>query len=419
MRNSGDVTDVLVEQPASRLTALAVDGAMAVGCYFAAFGLRFEGTEFAQFLPAALRTLPLVAVSQVVALFAFRAYTYRQGRRWFPRLLAGILVGTAAGALLVWLVYGFQGISRMSFAVDALLLALAAFGWRAGLSLIRLARAAREEQASPHEMEDRTGPPSVSAGLLGLVRYRELLRNLVLRDVKLKYRGSVFGFFWSLANPIVMVVTYTIAFRYIMQMRTEGFVFNLLLGLLNWTFFSSSAMMSTGSVVGAGSLVKSVAFPRVILPVATVLFNLVQFLLAIAVFLPLSLIIFRIAPTPAILLFPLLLALQILFTSGVAFALATLTSFFRDIRHILEIALAILFWTTPILYQYDSLPEYLQLPILLSPMSSFVIAYQEIFHQGRVPDLAVWLAAGSYAVGMFVLGASLFVDTEDRLAEQV
>ena len=220
------------------------------------------------------------------------------------------------------------------------------------------------------------------------MRYRELLRNLVLRDVKLKYRGSVFGFFWSLANPILMVVTYTIAFRYIMQMRTEGFVFNLLLGLLNWTFFASSAMMSTGSVVGAGALVKSVAFPRVILPVATVLFNLVQFLFAIAVFLPLSLVIFGIAPTPAILLFPLLLALQILFISGVAFALATLTSFFRDVSHILEIGLGILFWTTPILYQYGSLPEYLQLPILLSPMSSFIVAYQEIFHYGRVPGLA-------------------------------
>jgi lipopolysaccharide transport system permease protein len=418
MTDSG-THEVLIEQPASRLTALAVDCALAVGCYFAAFGLRFDAAQFALFLPSALRTLPLIAVSQVAALLAFRTYTYRQGRKWFPRLLAGILVGTGAGALLTWMIHGFQGISRISFAVDALLFALAAFGWRAAGGVIRLYRVAREEQALPHELEDRTAPPSVSAGLLGLVRYRELLRNLVMRDVKLKYRGSVFGFFWSLANPILMVVTYTIAFRYIMQVRTEGFVFNLLLGLLNWTFFSTSAMMATGSVVGAGALVKSVAFPRVILPVATVLFNLVQFLLAIAVFLPLSLVIFGIAPTPAILLFPLLLALQILFTAGVAFALATLTSFFRDIRHILEIALAILFWTTPILYQYESLPESVQLPILLSPMSSFVIAYQEIFHQGRAPGLAVWLAAGSYAVAMFVLGASLFVDTEDRLAEQV
>ena len=180
-------------------------------------------------------------------------------------------------------------------------------------------------------MEDRTAPPSVSAGLLGIVRYRELLRNLVLRDMKLKYRGSVFGFFWSLANPLLMIVTYFVVFNYILRIRTEGFIFNLLLGLLNWTFFSSSAMMSTDSVVGAGALIKSVAFPRAILPVATVLFNLVQFLLTLAVFVPVALIIFRFVPTPAMLLFPVLLTLQILFTAGVAFALATLTSFFRDV----------------------------------------------------------------------------------------
>jgi ABC-type polysaccharide/polyol phosphate export permease len=413
------VQEPLTEQPASRLTALVVDTALAAACYLAAYRLRFDSSELERFLPTAIRILPIVVASQIVGLLAFRAYTYRQGRRWLPRLLAGVFSGTAMGALLAWLVHGFQGVSRISFAVAALLLALAAFGWRAVTGLVRLFRAARAERASGHELEDRTAPPSVSAGLLGIVRYRELLRNLVMRDVKLKYRGSVFGFFWSLANPLMMVITYTIAFTYILQMRTEGFVLNLLLGILNWTFFSSSAMMSTASVVGAGSLVKSVAFPRVILPVATVLFNLVQFLLTIAVILPVALLMFGVAPTPAVLLFPVLFALQLLFTAGVAFALATLTSFFRDVSHIMEIALGVLFWTTPILYQYDRLPELLRLPILLSPMSSFVVGSQQIFHSGRAPDLAVWLAAGSYAAGMFVLGASLFVSTEDRLAEQV
>jgi ABC-type polysaccharide/polyol phosphate export permease len=415
----GSVQEPLIEQPASRLTALVVDTALAVTCYFAAYRLRFDASELARFLPSAVRILPFVVASQIIGLLAFRAYTYRQGRQWFPRLLAGVFAGTAVGALLAWLVHGFQGVSRISFPVAALLLALAAFGWRAIIGLARLARAAREERALGHDMEDRTAAPSVSAGLLGVVRYRELLRNLVLRDIKLKYRGSVFGFFWSLANPLLMVVTYTIAFNYILRIRTEGFVFNLLLGILNWTFFANSALMSTGSVVDAGALVKSVAFPRAILPVATVLFNLVQFLLTIAVFLPVALVMFRIAPTPSMLLFPVLLGLQILFTAGVAFALATVTSFFRDVRHILEIALGMLFWTTPILYQYDGLPELVRLPILLSPMSSFVVGYQQIFHSGRVPDLAVWLAAGCYAAGMFVLGASLFVSAEDRLAEQV
>lgn len=412
-------TGPLIEQPGSRQIALATDGFLAAACYLAAYRLRFDSSELARFLPSAMATLPLVAVSQLAAIVTFRTYNYTQGRRWFPRLLAGVLVGTAVGALLTNVVHGFEGVSRVSFAVDAVLFALSAFAWRALVGLIRLARTASGEATAHGILEDRTVPPSVSAGLLGILRYRELLRNLVLRDLKLKYRGSVFGFFWSLANPLLMVVTYTVAFTYILQIRTAGFVFTLLLGLLNWTFFANSAMMSTGSVVDAAGLIKSVAFPRAILPVATVLFNLAQFLLTITVFVPLALAVFRVSLSPATLLLPVLLVLQILFITGVAFALATLTSFFRDVRHMLEIALGMLFWTTPILYQYASLPELVKLPVLLSPMSPFVVGWQQILYEGRGPDVAVWLTACAYAAGMFVLGASVFVSSEDRLAEEV
>jgi ABC-type polysaccharide/polyol phosphate export permease len=411
--------EAFAEPPASRLLAIAVDSVLTVACYMAAYRLRFDAKELANFLPSALRALPLVAVAQMTTLLLLRTYSYRQGRRWLPRLLVGVPVGTAVGAVLTWMIFGYEGISRLGFAVDALLLALAAFGWRAAYGVVRLIRAARTQHAATDALEDRTAPATISAGLLGIVRYRELLRNLVLRDLKLKYRGSVFGFLWSLANPLMMIVVYTIAFTQILQIRARGFVFVLLLGLLNWNFFSGSAMMSTGAVVDAAGLVKSVAFPRAILPVATVLFNLAQFLLAIAVLLPLGLALNNVPLAPSILLFPVVLGLQILFTTGVAFALATATSFFRDVRHMLEIALGMMFWTTPILYQYRNLPDYLHLPILLSPMSPFVVAHQQIIYEGRVPDLAVWLAAGMYSSAMFIIGASVFVNSEARLAEQV
>src|SRR5215831_9301907 len=113
------MTEPLDEQPTSRFAALATDALLTAACYLAAYRLRFDSDEFADFVPSAVRTLPLVAVSQIAALLAFRTYTYRRGRRWFPRLLCGVLVGTAAGAALTWQVYGFQGISRLSFAVDA------------------------------------------------------------------------------------------------------------------------------------------------------------------------------------------------------------------------------------------------------------------------------------------------------------
>src|SRR6202022_268330 len=160
------VREPLIERPASRLTALVVDSVLSVMCYFAAYRLRFDSSEVARFLPSAARILPFVAISQITGLLAFRAYTYRQGRRWFPRLLAGVFAGTAMGTLLAWLGPGFQGVSRISFPVDALLLALAAFGWRAAVGLARLARAAREGPMSAHDLEDRTAAPSVSGGLL-------------------------------------------------------------------------------------------------------------------------------------------------------------------------------------------------------------------------------------------------------------
>ena len=141
------MSELPVEQPASRLAALTIDATLAFACYLIAYRLRFTSSEFELFLPSALRALPFVVGAQIAALLACRAYAYRQGRRWFPRLLAGVCSGTAAGALLTWAMYGFEGISRISFAVDALLLVLATFGWRAASGIARLARLVREEHA--------------------------------------------------------------------------------------------------------------------------------------------------------------------------------------------------------------------------------------------------------------------------------
>jgi ABC-type polysaccharide/polyol phosphate export permease len=237
--------------------------------------------------------------------------------------------------------------------------------------------------------------------------------------LKLKYRGSVFGFVWSLAHPLLMVAVYTLAFTYVLQMRSEGFVFRLLVGLLTWGFFASSATMATRSLVDSGGLIRSAGFPRAILPLASVLFNFAQFLLTLAVLLPLALVIYRVAPSPVLLLFPAFLLLQVLFMIGVALALSTATAFYRDVQHLVEVSLNALFWTTPIVYAYENVPELLRLPILLSPVSSYVVAYQEILYYGRAPAAPVWLVAFGYASAAVVLGASFFVAHEDLLAEHV
>ena len=277
----------------------------------------------------------------------------------------------------------------------------------------------RPADAPAHLIDRAATPSSILSTITALAGYRHLLRNLVLKDLKLKYRGSVFGFVWSLANPLLMIVVYTVAFTHILQIRTAGFVFYLMLGILAWTFFAGSVSGSTGSIADNGGLVKSVFFPRAILPLATVLFNLAQYLLTIVVFLPFMLLYYGIAPAAPMLLFPIFLLLQSVFTVGLALLLSTATAFFRDVKHLVEVGLAVLFWLTPIVYTLDNLPERVRFPIMFSPMAPYITAYHDIFY-GRVwPDPMTWTLAVAYAVLALFVGLAVIVRYEEHFAERV
>jgi lipopolysaccharide transport system permease protein len=272
---------------------------------------------------------------------------------------------------------------------------------------------------TPSLVDAAGGNLGTFGSLAALVHYRELIRNLVFKDLKLKYRGSLLGFLWSLLNPLVMMVVYLVAFKYIMQVPREGFVFLLMLGVLAWTFFASSASMGAGAVVDNGGLLKTVHFPRAVLPMASVLFNLAQYLLTIAVFLPFMLLFYRITPKPVMLLFPVVVLLQLAMTVGLALALAAGVAFFRDIRHLLEIALMVMFWTTPVVYDYQTISAAWRRPLLLSPMSPFVLAYQQIIYYGRVPDPEVCIVAVLYATVAFFGGLALFTRVQHEFVEQI
>jgi lipopolysaccharide transport system permease protein len=403
----------------SWVLSVFLDSALGVGAYLASYWLRFPGATLEMFLPAAWATTPIVVIAQLAALALAGAYTPRPRVGWLSRVIAGVLAGTAASMILVGVTLGFYGISRIAFAADALLMSIAALAWRGAWVLSSRART-RVSPSLPGDLVDRTlETGSVGAIVTSLFSYRELLKNLVIKDLKLKYRGSIFGFLWSMLNPLMMIIVYAVAFTYILRIRTAGFVFYLMLGQLAWTFFASSATMSTGAIIDNRGLVKSVSFPRAILPIATVMFNLAQYVLTVSIFLPVMLIWYQVPLAPPMLLFPVVLALQSMFTIGIALMLATATVFFRDVRHLLEVSLSVLFWTTPIVYELAHVPEQLRLLILLSPMSSFVVAYHKLFYYREWPDPSLWLVAGTYAVGAFLIGVTLVLAFEDRFSEQI
>jgi ABC-2 type transport system permease protein len=405
-------------RPRWPLAALA-DAACAFVCYLGANQLRFSQQQLSEFAPYVWEMLPWVIGSQLTVLALARVYTSTGERSaWFMRVLVAAIVGTAGAAGVIALRWHLQGASRVAFAADAALFALMTLGWRAVWSLsVKPPVASADALDDLIDLNEQFDTPG--AVLTSVFRYRELLKNLVLKDLKLKYRGSVFGFLWSLANPLLMIVVYTVAFTFILRIRASGFVFYVMLGQLSWTFFANSAGMSTGALIDNAGLLKSVSFPTAILPIGTVLFNLAQYLLTAAVFIPAMLIWYRVPLVPPMLLYPVFLALQCVFTIGIALMLASATVFFRDVRHLLEVTLAVLFWTTPIVYEMQNVPESLRVVMLMSPVSPFLVAYQELFFYRQWPPLTVCFLAVVYAFGALVLGASMFLRLERRFTEQL
>ena len=252
-----------------------------------------------------------------------------------------------------------------------------------------------------------------------LFRYRELIRNLVFKDLKLKYRDSTFGFLWSLANPVLVISVYSFVFGHLIRVGVERFPYFLMIGILAWNFFAQSLMMSTGSILENGNLIRKVAVPMEVFPVATVLFNLAQYLLALVVLFPLAFVFFGVLPSWSWLAFFPILALHVLFTLGACFVVAAATVFYRDVRHFTEILLMLLFWLTPIIYDIRSITSALQSVIYLNPISFFTLGYQKVLYHNVFPSFQEVAVLTMLTVLMVVTGYALFVRLKTRFAEEV
>jgi ABC-type polysaccharide/polyol phosphate export permease len=254
-----------------------------------------------------------------------------------------------------------------------------------------------------------------------LVRYRLLIQSLVGRELKARYRGSVLGFLWSFVNPLLLLLTYGLVFTYMLPVpksaRVEPYFLFLFCGILPWTAFSSSLLEGAGVLIAGGNLIKKVLFPAEVLPVVTVLANAAQFLLG----LPILVLFLALAGrlSPAALLLPLPLLVQLLLTVGLALFLSALTVHFRDIQNILGHVLHLWFFATPVLYVYDEQSRALRALLRLNPMTHVVYSYQQMLFDGRFDHWRGLVLSGVIAAAVFALGAFLFDRLRDTLAEEV
>ena len=260
-----------------------------------------------------------------------------------------------------------------------------------------------------------------------LFGYRDLLRNLVARDLKVRYKNSVLGIVWSLLNPLGMMVVFTVVFTILIPNNSiERFPIFVLCGLLPWNWFSGSVVGSIYSVVGSSALVKKVYFPREILPISTVLSNLVHFLIALIVLFGMMIV----TGTPLTvwaLILPLVIAIQLIFSLGLAFFLSAINVYYRDAAQIMDVLMLAWFFLTPVVYSTDLIPQSkvifgIDVPVqrlayILNPMASLIASYRVILYNGAPPDIGFLLRTVITAVACLVLGYAFFMRLSRNFGE--
>jgi len=264
-----------------------------------------------------------------------------------------------------------------------------------------------------------------------LLRYRGLIHSLVARELKARYRGSVLGFFWSFVNPLLLLTVYSFVFEKILQntmIETRPYAIFMFCGLLPWTWFSASLLDASGALISGGNLIKKVLFPAEVLPIVSVLSNMVHFLMGLLI-LAGFMVYYRHAPDwNELWWFPVIVVVQLILTLALGLLLSALTVHFRDIRDLLSNLLTLWFFATPIIYFYkmDSVKDFYWM-FRLNPFYHLVVSYQEIlfFHPAST-DVAtsfghrmslLYLAGASLI--MFVVAYWVFDRLRDSFAEAV
>ena len=261
--------------------------------------------------------------------------------------------------------------------------------------------------------------------LKALWAYRSFVWSSVLREFSGRYRESLLGAFWSVANPLAMIVIYTVIFGQIMRPKLAGheqtpFAFSIYLcaGVITWGLFGEMLGRLNNVFLEHGNLIKKANFPRICLPTIVAVSALVNFGIVFGLYLTFLVIIGH-WPGWVLLAVVPLLVLQVLFTLGLGVFLGTLNVFFRDVGQLTGIVLQFWFWLTPIVYVFDSLPETARSVLQYNPLQPLIVAYQTIFLSQRMPDFSSLMPLSLLTAFFLLLGARFFLSRVGELVDEL
>jgi|SRR5256885_115609 len=245
-----------------------------------------------------------------------------------------------------------------------------------------------------------------------LIRHRELIWALALKELRIRYKRSLLGFLWALLNPALLMIILTVVFGSLMRFSIHHYAIFLLSMLLPWTFFAQSLAYSVESVVGNAQLLKKIRVPKFVFPLAAVIANIINFFLSL---IPLALLIVLLRfplhwtwlylPVPMLGLF--------LFTLGASFFFAAANVFYRDVSHIIQIILSAWFYVSPIIYSLDFIPAKHRWLFRLNPMLYVLNGFRLSIYYGLLPSpQSVFMSVACGLVALMI-GFAVFRRYED------
>lgn len=255
-----------------------------------------------------------------------------------------------------------------------------------------------------------------------LYSYRELLKSNVKKEIRGKYKGSFLGVLWSFVSPLLMTLVYAIVFPFLMRgAGYEHYTTFLIIGILPWTWFTTSIAQGTFTIIGNGPIIKKVFFPREILPISVVTSGMVNFLIS-CIIMALFVIFSGIGFTWNIMWLPIIIIAQYLLTLGIVFITSAIDVYVRDLEYIINFIIQMLFYGTPILYSiemFSKAPVFIKTLMELNPMGIIITSYRDVIYWGNAPHIKSLLIVIIFSLLLCWLGLIIFRKLSKGFAEEV
>lgn len=264
---------------------------------------------------------------------------------------------------------------------------------------------------------------AIAKEIKNVFKWRELLLQMVVREVKARYKQSILGYFWIILNPLAQMLVMSFAFSVILRIPTNAtdnipYSVFLFVAFLPWTLFATSLTSACSSLVLSSSLITKVYFPRTILVLSTIMAKIIDFLLALSILL-VYMVVYQIEVNLNILWVVPIFLIQQIFTLGLSFFFAAANLLYRDIQYLLSLILTLWLYLTPIIYPSDLVPEKYRFIFQLNPMSVITNAYRQVVLAGAPPNFMSISTALLVSIVVFLLGLSYFKSREKIFADNI